>query len=123
MIMSLSVTPEQLAQGRFRTSLNVVSYSRTHKHIMTSQSVPACLECKHYYTEMDIPFCKFHYFEKANYVTGTIHKMDILCVEARKDKKLCGHEGKNFEQREESYEEEVMSFWEAVKGFFTHQWL
>jgi len=87
-------------------------------------TIPACKECKHYDEEMDFPVCTLHYIEKPDYVSGIVYKINPFCVDIRKNKDLCGHEGKNFEQKEVvEEEEEYMSFWEYFKGFFTKNWM
>lgn len=83
---------------------------------------------------MDFPVCTFHYFEKPDYVSGVVYKINRFCVDVRKNKDLCGHEGKDFIQKEvveeEDFiqkevvkEEEPISFWEYLKGFFTKGWM
>ena len=69
---------------------------------MTS-TIPACKDCKHYYEEGTIgviPLCKFHTFERPDYINGRINKIDMIAFDAREKEKYCGREGKNFEQRE-----------------------
>ena len=89
---------------------------------MTSQ-IPACKNCKHYDTEMDFPVCTFHYFEKPDYVSGVVYKINRFCVDVRKNKDLCGHEGKDFIQKEVVEKEETFSYRKWLKGFFTGGWM
>ena len=90
---------------------------------MNSQSIPACRDCEHY-CEIDIfSFCKYHYTEKPDYITGTINKVELLCNDVRKNEKYCGHEGRNFKQLQEPVKDEVPSFREVVKGFFKMDWM
>jgi len=86
---------------------------------MTPQSIPACSECKHYFDDHGFwfPTCKFHYFEKPDYINGIIDKIELCCPDARESEKRCGHEGRNFEQRETPVVEEQMSFWQVLKAF------
>lgn len=90
---------------------------------MTSQSIPACHECEHYYEDDIFCVCKFHYFEKPNYITGTISKVELFCHDARENEKYCGHEGRNFKQRQVPVEYDAPSFRDVVKGFFKMNWL
>ncbi len=90
---------------------------------MTS-TIPACKDCKHYYVVNDfLPCCKFHYFERPDYINGRTEKIDMIAFQAREHEDRCGDEGKNFEQREVVEEEEDISFWEYFKGFFTKSWM
>ena len=47
----------------------------------------------------------------------------MFCVDAREKDRYCGHEGKNFDQRQIPVEENEESFWEYVKGFFAMNWM
>ena len=88
-------------------------------------TIPACKDCKHF-TDSDYFFdtCKFHTFERPDYINGRVHKIEMIAVEAREQENRCGVEGKNFEQKEVvEEEEEYMSFWEYFKGFFTKNWM
>lgn len=90
---------------------------------MDSQSIPACRDCEHYCEDDIFSFCKFHYFETPNYITGTINKTELPCYRARGYEKYCGHKGKNFKQRQAPVGDEVPSFRDVVKGFFKMDWL
>ena len=84
---------------------------------MTSQ-IAACKECKHYEVKDEFfPTCKFHYFEKPDYINGIIDKIELCCSDARESEKRCGEEGRNFEQRETPVVEEQMSFRQVLKEF------
>ena len=82
-------------------------------------TIPACKECKHYDEEMDFPVCKFHYFETPDYVSGVVYKINRFCTDTRKNQDLCGHEGKNFKQREIPFEVKEMSKWGHFKNFLS----
>jgi len=84
---------------------------------MTTQTIPACKDCKHYDEEMDFPVCKFHYFETPDYVSGVVYKINRFCPDTRKNQDLCGHEGRDFEQREVVEEQETFSYRKWIKGF------
>lgn len=65
---------------------------------MTTQ-IPACKNCKHYYEYNEfLGLCKFHYFERPDYINGRIKKVDMSAFRAREDEDYCGVEGKNFEE-------------------------
>ena len=84
---------------------------------MTSQ-IPACKDCKYYYEEGTIgviPFCKFHTFERPDYINGRINKIDMIAFDAREKEKFCGREGKNFEMKEFVEEEETFSVRKYLK--------
>jgi hypothetical protein len=65
---------------------------------MTS-TIPACKDCKHYYQFQDFfpGFCKFHTYEKPDYINGNISKFGMSVEYARGQENLCAVEGKNFE--------------------------
>jgi len=65
---------------------------------MTS-TIPACKDCKHYYQFQDFlpAFCKFHTYEKPDYINGNISKFGMSVEYARGQENLCAVEGKNFE--------------------------
>lgn len=91
---------------------------------MTLESIPACKDCKHY-LHLDnffLPCCKFHYFEKPDYINGYMEKIEMIAPEVRKNEDLCGHEGKNFEPIE-VIEEEPFSYRKCLKEFFTGGWM
>ena len=88
----------------------------------TTKSIPACRECEYSYNltgDDDFPIfaCKFHYFEEPNYITGVINKVSLYCDDAREREKYCGHEGKNFKQRQIVVEEKKeSSLMKGLKG-------
>jgi hypothetical protein len=92
----------------------IVEHANTQ---MVSQSIHACKDCKYFYEEDNlIPLCKFHYFEKPNYIHGTIEKINMLAFQARESETRCGAVGKNFEQREiDEKEEKYFSLREYLK--------
>jgi hypothetical protein len=70
---------------------------------MTSQSIPACKECKHFQECPDDIFstCALYQYETVvDYFNGTVTKQNFLVVSVRDNEDCCGREGKNFEQRE-----------------------
>ena len=92
---------------------------------MTSQ-IPACKNCKHYYEEGTIgviPFCKFHTFERPDYINGHINKIDMIAFDAREKEKYCGREGKNFEMKEfVEEEEETFTTGKKLKNLINSVW-
>ena len=82
--------------------------------------IPACKNCKYYY-EFDevIGFCGFHTLSRPDYINGTINKIDMVAFEARKQKDLCGPEGRDFVQREEEEKKETFSYRKWLKAFFS----
>lgn len=85
---------------------------------MTS-SIPACLDCKHFFKFDDfLPCYKFHTFDRPDYINGRIDKIEMLAHEARDPEfNRCGPEGKNFEPREIPVEVPKTSKWEQFKNF------
>ena len=90
---------------------------------MTSQSIPACLDCKHYY-EVDefLPCCKFHTFDRPDYINGYIEKVEMIAYNVREDENRCGAEGKNFEQREVPVEVPRVSTRTQLKNLINSVW-
>jgi|688.fasta_scaffold94620_4 hypothetical protein len=88
------------------------------------EPIPACRDCKHCRL---IPglfhVCQKHYVEELDYIKGIVYAVDMVCIEVRKDKSLCGRNGKDFEQRENPLEEDKpkSTWWhlkQMIKEFF-----
>jgi hypothetical protein len=92
---------------------------------MTSQTIPACKNCKHFQASPDEMFstCALYRYENIDYFNGEVTKHNSLALAMRLRKDHCGREGKNFEMKEFVEEEEDISFWEYFKGFFTKSWM
>lgn len=86
---------------------------------MTSQTIPACRECKHFQECPDDIFstCDRYFYETVNYFEGTVTKHNSLALACRDKEELCGREGKDFEQRETPVEVKKMSKWQHFKNF------
>lgn len=85
--------------------------------------IPACKNCSHYYVVDDfLPCCKFHYFERPDYINGRAEKIDMIAFQAREQEDRCGSEGRDFVQREEE-EDEPFSYRKWLKRFFTTNWM
>lgn len=62
---------------------------------------PACQDCKHFYTELDlIPLCRRYAFERPDYISGKVYLVDRLAYQARENEDLCGFKGNGFELSE-----------------------
>jgi hypothetical protein len=92
---------------------------------MTSQTIPACKDCKHFQLSRDEMFstCARSYYETVDYFNDKVTRHDALALACREKEEICGRDGKNFEMKEFVEEEEDISFWEYFKGFFTKSWM
>ena len=92
---------------------------------MTSQTIPACKDCKHFQPNRDEMFstCALYEYETVDYFNGKVTKYNSLALAMRDSEDHCGRDGKDFEQKEFVEEEEDISFWEYFKGFFTKSWM
>ena len=72
----------------------------------------------------DLPLysCKFHTFERPDYIEGRVVKIDMLAFDARKDENRCGFKGKNFEQREVPVEVPRVSTRTRLKRLINAVW-
>ena len=85
---------------------------------MTSQTIPACKNCKHFQASPDEMFstCALYRYENVDYFNGEVTKHNSLALAMRLRKDHCGREGKNFEQREVVVgEEETLSVRQYLK--------
>jgi len=89
---------------------------------MTS-TIPACKNCKHF-QEYDyfLPTCRFHTFERPDYINGYINKIDMIASQVREDENRCGFRGKNFEQREVPVEVPEVSTRTRLKRLINSVW-
>jgi hypothetical protein len=92
---------------------------------MTTKSIPACKECRHFEESPDDMFstCDLYHYETVDYFNGTVTRNNPLALACRQDEKLCGRAGRGFEQREATEEPESFSYREWLKGFFTDCWM
>jgi len=84
---------------------------------MTSQTIPACKNCKHFQASPDKMFstCALYQYETLDYFNGKVTKYNSLALAMRESKNHCGREGKNFEMKEFVEEEETFSVRKYLK--------
>ena len=84
---------------------------------MTSQTIPACKDCKHFQPNRDEMFstCALYRYENIDDFNGEVTKHNSLAFAMRDSEDHCGREGKNFEMREFVEEEETFSIGQYLK--------
>lgn len=84
---------------------------------MTSTTIPACRECKHFQESGDEIFstCALYFYETVDYFNGEVMQHNSLAIAMREDDNFCGREGKKFIQKEFVEEKETFSVRQYLK--------
>jgi len=69
---------------------------------MTSQTIPACKNCKHFQESPDEMFstCALYQYEEVDYFNGKVMEYNCLALAMRDSENSCGRDGKDFEMKE-----------------------
>jgi hypothetical protein len=70
---------------------------------MTTKTIPACRQCKHFQPDPDEMFstCGRYEYETFNVFKGEVFTSNSLALAARNNEECCGRKGKDFERKEE----------------------
>lgn len=83
-----------------------------------AESIKACIDCAHC-TGGDL-FIYCHHpdysYETKDYIHGHLYTNFRLCVLTRDDEKLCGDEGRGWEERSAEDPRDRLSHWAAFKA-------
>lgn len=80
--------------------------------------IKACLDCVHCTGGDIFLYCRHpdYSYETKDYIHGRVYENFRLCVLARDDEKLCGDEGRGWEEKPAKDPEYHRNLWSAFKG-------
>lgn len=89
-----------------------------------STDVKACIDCVHCSGGDLFIYCRHpdYSYETKDYIHGHVYENFRLCVLTRDDEKLCGDEGRGWEERPAEEPRSHPSIWATLKSMIKELW-